>query len=66
MDHHGEPNQVWTNLISNAIEAMYGKGGLRIRTLRELNCDPAEIIVQIAKSSRLVSKWSLNSFTGSS
>jgi signal transduction histidine kinase len=30
-----EFNQVWTNLISNAVDAMKGKGGLRIRTSRE-------------------------------
>lgn len=31
----GQLNQVWTNLILNAIEAMAGKGELRIRTLRQ-------------------------------
>jgi signal transduction histidine kinase len=30
-------NQVWTNLIDNAIDAMQGKGELRIRTTRELD-----------------------------
>jgi signal transduction histidine kinase len=30
-----ELNQVWTNLIDNAIAAMGGKGELRIRTYRE-------------------------------
>src|SRR3989449_173562 len=33
----GELNQIWTNLISNAIEAMQGKGELRLRTGRELD-----------------------------
>jgi len=33
----GELNQIWTNLISNAIEAMQGKGELRLRTARELD-----------------------------
>ena len=33
----GELNQIWTNLISNAIEAMQGKGELRVRTARELD-----------------------------
>jgi signal transduction histidine kinase len=33
----GELNQIWTNLISNAIEAMQGKGELRVRTTRELD-----------------------------
>lgn len=39
----GELNQVWTNLIDNAIDAMNGKGELRIRTLRELDCAVVEI-----------------------
>jgi signal transduction histidine kinase len=30
-----ELNQVWTNLIDNAADAMKGKGDLRIRTMRE-------------------------------
>ncbi|HEX8829885.1 MAG TPA: ATP-binding protein [Longimicrobium sp.] len=30
----GELNQVWTNLIDNAVDAMDGKGRLRIRTSR--------------------------------
>ena len=34
--HGSELNQVWTNLIDNAIDAMGGKGDLRIRTAREL------------------------------
>ncbi len=33
-----ELNQVWTNLIDNAIDAMNGTGELRIRTWRELDC----------------------------
>jgi signal transduction histidine kinase len=33
----GELNQIWTNLMSNAIEAMHGKGELRVRTARELD-----------------------------
>jgi signal transduction histidine kinase len=32
-----ELNQVWTNLIDNAVDAMEGKGELRIRTARELD-----------------------------
>jgi signal transduction histidine kinase len=39
-----ELNQVWTNLIDNAIDAMNGRGVLRIRTAVELNC----ILVEIA------------------
>jgi len=39
----GELNQIWTNLISNAIEAMQGKGELRVRTARELD----RVIVEI-------------------
>jgi signal transduction histidine kinase len=30
-----ELNQVWTNLVENAIDAMVGKGELRVRTFRE-------------------------------
>jgi signal transduction histidine kinase len=30
-----ELNQVWTNLIDNAADAMKGQGKLRIRTMRE-------------------------------
>jgi signal transduction histidine kinase len=33
----GELNQVWTNLMDNAIDAMQGKGQLRVRTARELD-----------------------------
>jgi signal transduction histidine kinase len=39
----GELNQVWTNLVSNAIEAMQGKGELRVRTSRELDRVRVEI-----------------------
>jgi signal transduction histidine kinase len=35
--HAGELNQVWTNLIDNAIEAMDGKGTLRLTTRAEQN-----------------------------
>jgi signal transduction histidine kinase len=38
-----ELNQVWTNLIDNAIDAMDGKGELRIRTARELESAIVEI-----------------------
>jgi signal transduction histidine kinase len=38
-----ELNQVWTNLIDNAIDAMHGEGELRIRTYREDNCVVVEI-----------------------
>ena len=33
----GELNQIWTNLMANAIESMRGKGELRVRTARELD-----------------------------
>jgi signal transduction histidine kinase len=42
--HGGELNQVWTNLIDNAIDAMGGKGELRIRTARELDTLLIEIV----------------------
>jgi len=38
-----ELNQVWTNLIDNAIQAMDGHGTLTIRTLRENDCARIEI-----------------------
>jgi signal transduction histidine kinase len=38
-----ELNQVWTNLIDNAIDAMGGKGELRIRTYRDDSCVVVEI-----------------------
>jgi signal transduction histidine kinase len=38
-----ELNQVWTNLIDNAIDAMGGKGDLRVRTYREDGCVVVEI-----------------------
>jgi len=41
--HGSELNQVWTNLIDNAIDAMSGKGELRIRTARELDFILVEI-----------------------
>src|SRR6266852_3129066 len=39
-----ELNQVWTNLIDNAIDAMHGKGELRVRTYRDGNY----VVVEIA------------------
>src|SRR6516164_2519433 len=38
-----ELNQVWTNLIDNAIDAMSGNGELRIRTYRQDSCVVVEI-----------------------
>ena len=38
-----ELNQVWTNLIDNAIDAMGGQGELRVRTYRDDNCVVVEI-----------------------
>lgn len=38
-----ELNQIWTNLIANAIEAMQGKGELRVRTARDLDRVMVEI-----------------------
>ncbi|HWW14832.1 MAG TPA: ATP-binding protein [Candidatus Dormibacteraeota bacterium] len=39
-----ELNQVWTNIIDNAIDAMRGKGELRVRTYRDGVC----VVVEIA------------------
>ncbi len=38
-----ELNQVWTNIIDNAIGAMGGKGELRVRSYREDDCVVVEI-----------------------
>lgn len=38
-----ELNQVWTNLIDNAIDAMNGQGELRVRTFRDDGCVVVEI-----------------------
>ena len=38
-----ELNQVWTNIIDNAIDAMDGKGELRVRTYRDDGCVVVEI-----------------------
>jgi signal transduction histidine kinase len=40
----GELNQVWTNLIDNAVDAMHGQGELRVRTAR----DDGRVLVEIA------------------
>jgi signal transduction histidine kinase len=39
-----ELNQVWTNLVDNAVDAMGGSGTLRVRTFREDPC----VVVEIA------------------
>ncbi len=38
-----ELNQVWTNIIDNAIDAMHGQGKLRVRTYRDDTCVVVEI-----------------------
>ena len=38
-----ELSQVWTNLIDNAVDAMDGKGELRVRTYRDDSCVVVEI-----------------------
>lgn len=47
-----ELNQVWTNLIDNAIDAMNGKGELRVRTYREDGC----VVVEIGDNGPGISK----------
>jgi len=39
----GELNQVWTNIIHNAVDAMGGEGTLTIRTSRDRDCVLVEI-----------------------
>jgi signal transduction histidine kinase len=38
-----ELNQIWTNLMDNAIDAMHGKGELRVRIYRDDTCAVVEI-----------------------
>ncbi|MBZ5651281.1 MAG: cyclic nucleotide-binding domain-containing protein [Acidobacteriia bacterium] len=38
-----ELNQIWTNIIDNAIDAMGGRGELRVRTYRDDTCVVVEI-----------------------
>lgn len=38
-----ELNQVWTNIIDNAVDAMHGEGELRIKTFVEGDCAVVEI-----------------------
>jgi signal transduction histidine kinase len=38
-----ELNQVWTNIIDNAVDAMHGEGELRIKTFLEGDCAVIEI-----------------------
>jgi signal transduction histidine kinase len=42
----GELNQVWTNLVDNAVEAMHGAGTLRVST----RTDGQDVIVEITDS----------------
>ncbi len=41
--HLGELNQVWTNLVRNAAEAMGGRGELRLTTRQEGGCAVVEV-----------------------
>jgi signal transduction histidine kinase len=43
-----ELNQVWTNIIENAIEAMRGEGELRLQTFRE----DGYVVVEVGDSGR--------------
>ena len=50
-----ELNQVWTNVIDNAIDAMNGKGELRVRTYPEDSC----VVVEIADTGSGISPEAL-------
>lgn len=41
--HGSALNQVWTNLIENALDAIQNNGVLRLRTVRELDCALVEV-----------------------
>ena len=47
-----ELNQVWTNIIDNAIDAMHGKGELRVRTYR----DDGFVVVEIGDNGPGISR----------
>jgi len=47
-----ELNQVWTNIIDNAIDAMRGRGELRVRTYRDDGC----VVVEIADNGPGISR----------
>lgn len=44
MAYGSELNQVWTNLIDNAVDAMHGEGQIRIRTSHEADVVLVEIV----------------------
>jgi signal transduction histidine kinase len=44
--YEGELNQVWTNLVDNAVDAMEGRGTLHLRTRR----DADGVVVEVADS----------------
>jgi signal transduction histidine kinase len=46
--YEGELNQVWTNLINNAVDAMDGRGALAVRT----RLDGDRVLVEIGDSGR--------------
>jgi signal transduction histidine kinase len=46
--HAGELNQVWTNLIDNAIEAMDGRGTLRVST----RADGDQVVIEVTDTGR--------------
>jgi signal transduction histidine kinase len=40
----GELNQVWTNIVDNAVDAMHGHGSLKVKTSR----DDGHVLVEIS------------------
>jgi signal transduction histidine kinase len=50
-----ELSQVWSNIIDNAIDAMHGKGELRVRTYRDEGC----VVVEIGDNGPGISQESL-------
>ncbi len=41
----GELNQVWTNIVDNAVDAMHGQGKLKVKTSRD---EGGHVLVEIA------------------
>jgi K+-sensing histidine kinase KdpD len=50
--HGGELNQVWTNIVDNAVDAMNGQGKLKVKTSR----NDGHVLVEIADAGAGISR----------